>query len=164
MAKRRSMNTRQQIPSSFHGRLLALSALVLVTLAGCVSAPANDSAGASKAAVPLSNTYWQLVRVGQDAVPDPENKRPPHILFLDDGRVQGFSGCNQYRGNYRVAGDNLLFDAMSSTRMACRDSQTEQRLFAAFANTVGVNLDGTRLRLLGDNARVLAEFEAVTRR
>jgi hypothetical protein len=48
--------------------------------------------------------------------------------------------------------------------MACGGSQTEQLLFAAFARTVGVNLDGTRLRLLGENAQVLAEFKAVTRR
>jgi heat shock protein HslJ len=170
------MKIKQQLPPCFqqtpsyylrkllNRKFLVLFAPVLLMLAGCVSAPATDSAGGDTAGVPLSNTYWQLVKVGPEALPDAADERQPHILFLDNGRVRGFSGCNQYRGDYRVAGDNLMFDAMSSTRMACGGSQTEQLLFAAFARTVGVNLDGTRLRLLGENAQVLAEFKAVTRR
>lgn len=129
----------------------------LLLLAGCVSVPATGSA----AGVPLTNTYWQLVSVASQAAPDTGEEQRANILFLDDGRVSGFSGCNQYVGDYQVKGENLLFDTMSSTRKACEDNTLEQSLFAAFAKTVGVNLDGTRLRLLGENAEVLAVFEAV---
>ncbi|MGM0572004.1 MAG: META domain-containing protein [Pseudomonadota bacterium] len=110
--------------------------------------------------MPLTNTYWQLVSVAGEEVPETDGQQKPHILFLDDGRVTGFSGCNQYMGNYQVRGENLLFDSMSSTRMACPENLTEELLFAALAKTVGVYLDGIELRLLGENGEELAVFEA----
>ncbi|MDL0431806.1 META domain-containing protein [Marinobacter sp. TBZ242] len=134
--------------------------LAMLLLTGCTSSPATDGPGGEVVAMPLTNTYWQLVSVAGKSVSETDNQKKPHILFLDDGRVSGFSGCNQYMGNYRVRGENLLFDSMSSTRMACPDKLTEKLLFAAFAKTVGVNLDGIELRLLGEDGQQLAVFEA----
>lgn len=132
----------------------------LLLLAGCVTSPADEVTDTGDAGVPLTNTYWQLVRIAGEEVPGTDGEQKPHIIFLDDGRVSGFSGCNQYMGNYEVSGENLLFDSMSSTRAACTDNLVEQQLFAALAKTVGVNLDGPELRLLGEGAEELAVFEA----
>lgn len=139
------------------GYVAALFAVLL--LAGCVSSPTN-SPGGDVVAMPLTNTYWELVSVAGQPVPETDSQQKPHVLFLDDGRVSGFSGCNQYMGDYRVTGENLLFDSMSSTLMACPQNQTEDLLFAAFAKTVGVNLEGIELRLLGEAGEELAVFEA----
>lgn len=136
------------------------SLLAVLLLAGCVSSPASESPGEDVVAMPLTNTYWQLVSVAGEPVPETDRQQKPHILFLDDGRVSGFSGCNQYMGDYRVTGENLLFDSMSSTLMACPDNLTEELLFAALAKTVGVNLEGIELRLLGEAGEELAVFEA----
>ncbi|MEP1216912.1 MAG: META domain-containing protein [Marinobacter sp.] len=132
----------------------------MLVLAGCVSSPATEAPGRDVVAMPLTNTYWQLVSVAGEPVPDTEGQQKPHILFLDDGRVSGFSGCNQYMGDYRVTGEHLLFDSMSSTLMACPDNLTEELLFAAFAKTVGINLEGIELRLLDEAGEELAVFEA----
>lgn len=140
------------------GYVAALFTVLL--LAGCVSSPASNSPGGDVVAMPLTNTYWELVTVAGQPVPETDSQRKPHVLFLDDGRVSGFSGCNQYMGDYRVTGENLLFDSMSSTLMACPENQTEGMLFAAFAKTVGVNLEGIELRLLGEAGEELAVFEA----
>lgn len=129
--------------------------LPLLMLAGCVTTPVEDG---DAAVVPLTNTYWKLVEVRGQPVESAEKAREPHMLLLDDGRVNGFSGCNRYKGRYQVEGSNLLFDAMGSTRMACPDSQTESMLFAAFANTVGVHLSGNRLHLLDEAGSKLAVF------
>ncbi|MFN2359975.1 MAG: META domain-containing protein [Marinobacter sp.] len=134
--------------------------LAVLLLAGCAGSSVSDGPGGDVVAMPLTNTYWQLVSVAGQEVPETADQQKPHILFLDDGRVSGFSGCNQYMGNYQVEGENLLFDSMSSTRKACDDSMVEQSLFAAFAKTVGVYLDGIELRLLGENGEELAVFEA----
>ena len=136
------------------------SLLAVLLLAGCVSSPASESPSGDVVAMPLTNTYWQLVSVAGEPVPESDRQQKPHILFLDDGRVSGFSGCNQYMGDYRVTGENLLFDSMSSTLMACPDNLTEELLFAALAKTVGVNLEGIELRLLGEAGEELAVFEA----
>ncbi len=110
--------------------------------------------------MPLTNTYWELVSIAGEPIAQTDREQKAHILFLDDGRVSGFSGCNQYMGDYRVTGENLLFDSMASTRMACPGNLTEEMLFAALAKTVGVNLEGIELRLLGEAGEELAVFEA----
>lgn len=138
----------------------AAALLVLLVLAGCAGSPSMDGQGRDVVAMPLTNTYWQLVSISGKPVKETSNDQKPHILFLDDGRVSGFSGCNQYMGDYQVRGENLLFDSMSSTRRACPDNLTEQLLFAALAKTVGVNLEGIELRLLGETGEDLAVFEA----
>lgn len=148
------MNGTKQMP----GYAITLFAVLL--LAGCAGSPVTDRWGGDVVAMPLTNTYWQLVSIGGKNVPETDGEQKAHILFLDDGRVSGYSGCNQYMGDYRVRGENLLFDAMSSTRRACPDNPTEELLFAAFARTVGVHLEGIDLRLLGDNGEELAVFEA----
>lgn len=133
----------------------------ILALAGCATSPAGQGPeGGGEPGVPLTNTYWQLVSVAGEEVPETGSERKAHILFLDDGRVSGFSGCNEYMGNYQVRGENLLFDSMGSTRMACEENLVEELLFASFAKTVGVNLDGTELRLLGEAGEELAVFEA----
>lgn len=147
------MKGTMQIP----GYVATLFAVLL--LAGCVSSPVTGSSG-DVVAMPLTNTYWQLVSIAGEPVPETSNEQKAHILFLDDGRVSGFSGCNQYMGDYQVTGENLLFDSMSSTLRACPDNLTEKMLFAAFAKTVGVNLEGIELRLLGEAGEELAVFEA----
>jgi heat shock protein HslJ len=134
--------------------------IAVLLLAGCAGSSVSDGPGGDVVAMPLTNTYWQVVSVAGQEVPATGSQQKAHILFLDDGRVSGFSGCNQYMGNYQVEGENLLFDAMSSTRRACDDNLVEQLLFAAFAKTVGVNLEGIELRLLGENGEELAVFEA----
>lgn len=143
---------------SVPGHVATLFALLF--LAGCVGSPATGRSADDIVAMPLTNTYWQLLSIAGEPVSETNADQKPHILFLDDGRVSGFSGCNQYMGDYQVTGENLLFDSMSSTRRACPDNQTEQLLFAALAKTVGVNLEGIELRLLGENGQELAVFEA----
>lgn len=139
--------------------------LAILALAGCAASPAEqEPGGGDEAGVPLTNTYWQLVSVAGEEVPATGSERKAHILFLDDGRVSGFSGCNEYMGNYQVRGENLLFDSMGSTLRACPDNLTEKMLFAALAKTVGVNLEGIELRLLGDAGEELAVFEATRMR
>lgn len=139
------------------GYVITLFAVLL--LAGCAGSPITGSSG-DVVAMPLTNTYWQLVSIAGEPVPETSIEQKAHILFLDDGRVSGFSGCNQYMGDYQVTGENLLFDSMSSTLRACPDNLTEKMLFAAFAKTVGVNLEGIELRLLGEAGEELAVFEA----
>lgn len=132
----------------------------VVVLAGCAGSRIGGGAGEDVVAMPLTNTYWQLVRVAGQPVPESGGEQNPHILFLDDGRVSGFSGCNRFMGDYRVEGDHLIFDSMGSTRRACPDNQTEGLLFGALAKTAGVNLTGIELRLLGEQGAELAVFEA----
>ncbi|MFZ4717903.1 MAG: META domain-containing protein [Ilumatobacteraceae bacterium] len=47
------------------------------------------------------------------------------VISFDDGSVVGFSGCNRFRGTYRVDGESLELGALGSTMMACSEDAME---------------------------------------
>ncbi|UZD66138.1 META domain-containing protein [Marinobacter sp. AN1] len=144
---------------SVAGRIIVLGCLAV--LAACASGPGSQQGGPVPTA-PLTNTYWKLVELRGNAVNVPQGQQgEPHMIFRDDGRVNGFSGCNRFVGEYTVTGANLLFDSMASTRMACPDDNNESVLYDVFADTAGVFLEGKVLKLLDEQGHGLARFEAV---
>ncbi|MCK7544920.1 META domain-containing protein [Marinobacter bryozoorum] len=144
---------------SVAGRIIVLGCLAL--LAACASGPGSQQGGPVPTA-PLTNTYWKLMELQGNAVDVPQGEQgEPHMIFRDDGKVNGFSGCNRFVGEYTVTGANLLFDSMASTRMACPDDSYETVLYDVFADTAGVFLEGKVLKLLDDQGHGLARFEAV---
>lgn len=139
--------------------VVALGCLVL--LAACASGPQSQQSGPIPTA-PLTNTYWKLVSLKGTGVDVPRGAQgEPHMIFRDDGKVNGFSGCNRFVGEYTVSGANLLFDSMASTRMACPDDDYETVLYEVFSQTAGVFLEGKVLKLLNEKGHELARFEAV---
>lgn len=133
----------------------------LAVLVGCVSQPLSE-AGGSGAEVPLTNTYWQLSEVAGEPVSDAGATSEVHMILRDDGVVNGFGGCNAFRGEYKVINNRkLVFSRLASTRRACLNKENpEQVLFAAMANTVGVQMVEHRLRLLDADGVAVAEFAA----
>lgn len=143
---------------------LAIAAGVLVMLAACASGPQSQQQepDGPVPTAPLTNTYWKLVAMHGDEVDVPKGEEgEPHMIFRDDGKVNGFSGCNRFVGEYTVTGANLLFDSMASTRMECPDDSYESVLYDIFSDTAGVFLEGKVLKLLDEQGQALARFEAV---
>lgn len=134
----------------------------LLILTACASGPQSRQQDGPVPTAPLTNTYWKLTVLDGDAVDVPQGEQgEPHLIFRDDGRVNGFSGCNRFVGEYTVSDANLLFDSMASTRMACPDDSRESVLYEVFSDTAGVFLEGKVLKLLDEQGRELARFEAV---
>ncbi|GGY72574.1 META domain-containing protein [Marinobacter zhanjiangensis] len=132
-----------------------------VMLSAC-AAPGPQSSGGPIPTAPLTNTYWKLMSLQGTGVDVPRGAQgEPHMIFRDDGKVNGFSGCNRFVGEYTVSGANLLFDSMASTRMACPDDDYETVLYEVFSQTAGVFLEGKVLKLLNEKGHELARFEAV---
>lgn len=130
-------------------------------LSACATSGSQSSGGPIPTA-PLTNTYWKLTSLDGAEVAVPEGAQgEPHMIFRDDGKVNGFSGCNRFVGEYTVRGANLLFDAMASTKMACPDDNYEAPLYEVFSQTAGVFLEGKVLKLLNEKGHELARFEAV---
>ncbi|EON91176.1 hypothetical protein MARLIPOL_14790 [Marinobacter lipolyticus SM19] len=131
----------------------------LLGLAGCMSQPLMGSGN-----VPLTNTYWKLQEVAGAPMPDAGAASEAHLILRDDGVVNGFSGCNAFRGEYEVINNrNLVFSRMASTRRACHNIDIpEPAFFRALENTAGVQMEDRHLRLLDTDGQELAEFEAIT--
>ena len=82
------------------------------------------------------------------------------VQFRSNGKVNGFSGCNRFTGNYTQNDSALTIGPIATTRMACRPSamRREQQFLAILANVRLV--EGTHLKLLlkKDDGEVLAEL------
>lgn len=137
-------------------KLLPLIAAITVA-AGCASTPP----AASKAT--LTNTYWKLTELhGARVTMAPEQEREVRITLDNDGKVSGFTGCNQLMGGYTVAAEVLRFTQLGSTRMMCPAPamQLESAVLAHLNSVTGFRIEGEQLILLKDGAPV-ARYESV---
>lgn len=123
-----------------------------LALAACAKPPQGEPAAPPAAETPaataptdapaLSANHWRLT--------DAKNAQGQRIdaLFVDadkpvqldfvDGRVGVSNTCNRMGGSYSVAGDELKFDRMASTMMACTDAR-----LMALDQEAGKRLEGS---------------------
>ena len=146
-------------------RLTSLSLAAAIAMAGgCAATP--DSAPPDTGLTPsysLTNTYWKLTELdGAPVTMVPEQEREVRITLTDDGKVQGFTGCNRVMGGYTLTGTALRFTQLAGTRMACPPPlmQLESAVLANLNSVTGYQLEGEKLILLKDGAPV-ARFESV---
>lgn len=89
--------------------LLGLLSVLLVSCSGDTGAPRD----------PLAGTEWQVERIedaGRIAGTD-------LTLEFSQGQVRGNSGCNSFGGTYQVDGNELRFEQLAQTLMACTEPQ-----------------------------------------
>jgi len=107
--------------------------------------------------------YWHLAALGEAPVETGPRGATAEILF-DSGppqRVSGFNGCNRFAGAYVLAGENVEFRALSTTRMACDPAATELegRFMQMLDATRGWRFNEGQLELLDTYGRAVARFE-----
>lgn len=126
--------------------------------ASTASPPAAGSPGHAE----LENTFWKLVELNGEPVPERPGEQQAHLVFsAGETRVNGFAGCNRFFGQYVRDGAKLSFSALGSTRMACPEGMdTEQAFLGALGETNRMELDGVFLELYS-NDRLVARLEAV---
>lgn len=137
-------------------RLMPLAAAITLA-AGCASTASTSSTAS------LTNTYWKLTELdGARVSMTPEQEREVRITLDDNGKVTGFTGCNQVMGGYTVAADVLRFTQLAGTRMMCPPPamQLESAVLANLNSVTGFRVDGEQLILLKDGAPV-ARYESV---
>ena len=86
---------------------------------------------------PLNGTTWELYSLGRYS-PIPGSKIS---LRFENGQASGNAGCNSYGGEYQVNGDQVKFEQMVSTLMACADQ------------SVMVDQESAYLKFLGEAQR-----------
>lgn len=65
------------------------------------------------------------------------------FTFLPEGRVVGYSGCNNFFGQYELTGEGIKFGAMGMTRRACPQEEMglEQAVMSVFHHAYSVQVD-----------------------
>lgn len=86
----------------------------------------------------------------------------PFIYFEEDGRVSGFSGCNNYSGTYTLENpNNLTFSPLAATLKYCEESAEIEAIFMKVLSTIKsytVSKDGGILYLNDGDPRTVATF------
>jgi copper homeostasis protein (lipoprotein) len=114
----------------------------------------------------LTNTYWRVVRLGDETVAAAEGRREPHLLLRAEaeyGQYRATVGCNQIMGGYAIDGDSLRFTPGPTTLMACPPplAALERALIETLTATSRWRVMANTLELYDDTGAPLALFEAV---
>ena len=73
--------------------------------------------------------------------------KAPSIQFMDEERVSGNGGCNNFTGGYSISGRTISFGALAATKMLCQDSEELESAFFGFL--------GTEVRALFSDGKLL---------
>ena len=110
----------------------------------------------------LTDTYWQLSAINGTTVVTSEEQRSPYLQFISDNNVtKGYSGCNQFSGNWTLTNGRIDLGPMAMTMMACADSmETETAFMQALDSMDKHEIQTDELRMFQDDTEVLL-FKAV---
>jgi heat shock protein HslJ len=139
--------------SSLAGQLVGV--LVLLSIISACSFDAKEPAPS----ITLANTSWILKTLNGKAV---ATDRLPTIQF-DDTRMNGYSGCNQFFGNYTSSNDGIFTtSAVGATKMACLDDKNalEQQFFTQLEKANKYSVTREQLHLLDNGRNILMVFNA----
>lgn len=121
-------------------------------------------AGAAPSAAPKSliGTNWLLTEIDGAPAPQGAGGRPAELVLLaDERRASGYSGCNRFMGEYLQKKDQLSFDKLASTMMACAEGmELEQQFLSALRAATRYEISGDSLVLVSADERVLLRFQA----
>ena len=119
----------------------------------------------SMASPSLRGTLWRLQALQGSSGPTlfkPPGPAPELLLAPDLERVSGTGGCNRLMGGFRLAGEELSFSRLASTKMACPPAVMafERRYGEALAQVQRWSIDKRNLLLQDAGGRTLLLFMA----
>jgi heat shock protein HslJ len=113
--------------------------------------------GSPSVDVSIAPSEWALVEL--DSQPLPAVSQALTLMLAEDGKTNGFAGCNQFAGTYTLAADQLTFSPLAATRKFCGETMNlEQQYLSALASTRTYRQTANSLELIGDNGTV-ARFQ-----
>ncbi|MEI5034006.1 META domain-containing protein [Streptomyces sp. S1A(2023)] len=102
----------------------------------------------------LVGTRWAVTTLlsGETATTVPADlpkEKAPHLTLSEDGTVQGYSGCNSFRGQATVKGSTITFGPVAGTRKMCPEAEmgTERAVLAALSGPTTYTIKGSALTL-----------------
>jgi heat shock protein HslJ len=127
-------------------------------LAGCcrLASSQGEAEGNSPATTRLEGPGWRLEGLSGADAQALAAARPALSIRFDAGRVEGFSGCNRFAGNYTLEGDHIRFGTLAGTMMACVEpaATLEDRFRSALQGTARYAVAGDRLTLTSESGGV----------
>lgn len=102
---------------------------------------------------------WELMEMDSDPVATLFPDKSPTIEFRKkEKQVIGFAGCNQYRGQLILDGDNVKIVGIVATKKACPELDQEEEFLAILQEIEQYTISGSEL-LLWSSGQVLLKFK-----
>ncbi|MFC4701237.1 META domain-containing protein [Glaciecola siphonariae] len=143
--------------------LFALSVIIGIGACGQAKPPATTQGHGN--AETLIDTYWELTALnGSTVTEDVMATKNAHIIFNEqEKRVTGSGGCNRFFGSYEHTEDGSLnIGEIGATKMMCPPGTVdEQAYFSVLSKVNRYTIQGNMLQLAGDDAQIIASFEAI---
>jgi heat shock protein HslJ len=146
--------------------LNAMTWMCALGLGACAVAPSDPAAppperaaqpaAVAAAATSLVGTRWTGV------VPGADPRSLPRLEFATEGRVVGFTGCNMLSGAWTMAGGEVKFGPLVTTKRGCvgPEGDIEKRLLAALGDKSRVTREAGKLILTGPDGSRFEFIEA----
>ncbi|MGB6267664.1 MAG: META domain-containing protein [Olleya sp.] len=87
-------------------------------------------------------------------------------INFDDAtkRVSGFSGCNNFSGNYKIDGNKIEFGPLMSTKKMCQgiESEIESTFFKTIEKTNKFEIKGNKITLLKNKKELLSADQIIS--
>jgi heat shock protein HslJ len=136
------------------GLLAGVIALLLPFLAACSAD--GGAKGGSPNRVQLIGTKWAVTEIEGRPIND---KPPPNLAFVEDGRLMGNGSCNSYQAPVKISGSTIRYldpRGISRTLMGCDPPRMDQeeRFLAALAQARAFRIEADKLVLLDDKGAV----------
>lgn len=128
-----------------------ISMVVLLSFASC------GSVGNLNPLSLLTGNNWVLSSLMGNAL-DPSKflNGVPSLSFLENGGLAGFTGCNNFNGNFKLDGSSLNLDPGTMTKNTCEGSG-ENDFLGALQQVSNLSVNKNKLSLL-DGAKELMTF------
>jgi len=118
-----------------------------------------SSCGGLKSINPLSlltGNSWALSSLmGQGLDLDQFPGAVPSLDFLEGGKLAGFSGCNNFSGNFSLEGTGVKLDPGAITKKACSGTG-EQEFLSTIEKVSQLKVDKNKLTLLDGNIELMS--------
>jgi heat shock protein HslJ len=106
----------------------------------------------------LTNNTWELSSLNGNKVdPNQYTGSVPRLDFLDGGKLSGYSGCNNFSGNFLLEGSTLKLDPGAITKKAC--SGSGEQAFLSVMNSVNqLKVNKNKLTLFDGTVELMSFF------
>jgi len=92
---------------------------------------------------------WVLTSMNGTDLDEAFSERKPDLkINLEDDKVSGFGGCNNYFGGIVLKGDSIKIGPLGSTMMACPSMEAEHKYMGLLEKVEMFKVNDKELKLL----------------
>jgi putative lipoprotein len=108
----------------------------------------------------LVEQQWELIEIYGQPIHNPANLPMPWLKFEANGRLLGFTGCNQTQGKYKITDEQVqLRPGVITNKFCIKATINEKDFLDALKKTANIEISNNHLLLIGNDKSQLGAFQ-----